>query len=300
MCLLGDDVHCSRLQLDDEDLGVDALEILPQAGAVGEIARDVGDTRPVQLVEMPGEALVLRRRRRAEERHAGVCDGLERPRSQHDTDDGVPVLTSPPHGIRQLGMRRIRLRHRHEDEVHDSRAVGVQISGRDVDGLGGRRHQEASARIHRRQCGAAAVEHDEVGRQRTRDADALEDVRDRDGAGQAAPAAPAADRRDTGDDRRLEVVRGGVAAATGELEQRLQRRLDEDGLGLGRPAPPHRHDDDDPRSRELPRDVTGDGGLPDPLPVPITASVGTSTASIRGGAKRKSVLRTARRARARG
>ena len=88
MCLLGDDVHCSRLQLDDEDLGVDAVEILPQAGAVGKIARDSGDTRPVQLVEMPGEALVLGRRRGAEERHAGVRDGLERPRSQHGTDDG--------------------------------------------------------------------------------------------------------------------------------------------------------------------------------------------------------------------
>ena len=162
-------------------------------------------------------------------------------------------------------MRRIRLRHRHEDEVCDSRAVGVQISGRDVDGLGGRRHEEASARIHRRQCSAAAVEQDEVGRQRTRDADALEDVRDRDGAGQTAAAAAAADRRDTGDDRSLEMVRGGVTAATGELEQRLQRRRDEDGLGLGRPTPPHRHDNDVQRSRELPRDVTGDGGLPDPL-----------------------------------
>ena len=135
-------------------------------------------------------------------------------------------------------MRRIRLRHRHEDEVRDSRAVGVQISGRDVDGLGGRRHEEAAAGIHGRQCRATAVEQDEVGRQRARDADALEDVRYRDGAGQTAAAAAAADRRDTGDDRSLEMVRSGVTAATGELEQRLQRRRDEHGLGLGRPPRP--------------------------------------------------------------
>ena len=74
--LLDDDVDRRRLQLDEEDVRVDRLELLPQARPVGEAARDVGRSGAVDVCEVPREPLVLcspapsRRMRRARRRPA--------------------------------------------------------------------------------------------------------------------------------------------------------------------------------------------------------------------------------------
>ena len=120
-------------------------------------------------------------------------------------------------------------------------------------------------RLDGREGGAAAVEHDEVGTELDGQLRSLVDVRDRDRAGEPAAAAAAADRLDAGERGRLEVVRRGVAPGARELEQRVEVRRDARDLGLGRPAAPHRDDDDLPVARIEPRGVSGDRRLADPL-----------------------------------
>ena len=73
-----------------------------------------------------------------------------------------------------------------------------------------------------------------------------------------------------------------------QLEQRVDGRPDAHDLRLGRPAAAHRDDDDLARPRERASDMARTAVLPTRFPVPITASVATSTGSIGGGVKRKS------------
>ena len=70
--------------------------------------------------------------------------------------------------------------------------------------LTGRDDEHAPPGEHRRDRGPAAVEEDELRLERRGRASALVHVRDPDGAGETAPAAPAADRRDAGQRGRLE------------------------------------------------------------------------------------------------
>ena len=83
--------------------------------------------------------------------------------------------------------------------------------------------------------------------------------------GEPATAAPAADRRQSRQRGRLEVVGGRMPPGAREREQVGHGRLHLDDLGLGRPPAPHRDDDDAAVARHHPRDVPGDGRLADPL-----------------------------------
>ena len=80
-----------------------------------------------------------------------------------------------------------------------------------------------------------------------------------------------------------------MAAGARELEERLDGRRHPNDLRLGRPAPPHRDDDDAPRPRRAARatwPVTA--VLPTRFPVPMTASDGRPNGANDGGSKRKS------------
>ena len=82
---LGDDVDRRRLQLDEEDLRVHALQLGAQPLAVGERARDVDDVGAVLLAGAPRDGVAAGRRR--EERDLAAGDVRSRPRPQRRRDD---------------------------------------------------------------------------------------------------------------------------------------------------------------------------------------------------------------------
>ncbi len=102
--------------------------------------------------------------------------------------------------------------------------------------------------------------------ERSRDARPLPHVGERDCAGEPSAATPAADGRDSDDCSGLEVIRRRVTSRAGQLDERLDRRWNDDYFGSGRPAASHRDDDDLVLRREQPSEMAGDGGLADTLP----------------------------------
>ena len=157
---------------------------------------------------------------------------------------------------------------RDDHEVGDEDPVGVQVAGHDVARLGRAGDEHAGVGLDRRNRRAAAVEDHELRLALGRECCAREHVRLAGRPGEAAAAAPAADRDDAGERGRLEVVRGSVPPSARELEQRLERRLHLGHLRLGRAAAAHRDHDHVAVEREQPRDVAGDGGLADALAGP--------------------------------
>jgi hypothetical protein len=152
-----------------------------------------------------------------------------------------------------------------DDEIRDGDAERVQIRAQIV---GGSRDEDARGRRYGRNGGAAAVEHDDVRIERARELGACCHVRVRHCAGEASSRAAAADRRDAGERRRLEMVGRSVAPGAREGEQLVDARLRLHELRLwGSPAA-HGHDDDAAVAREQPRDVRRDGGLADALAGP--------------------------------
>jgi len=98
-----------------------------------------------------------------------------------------------------------------------------------------------------------------------RDRTDLGDVRDGNGAREAAAGAAAADRRHSCEHRDLEVVGGGMLPRLGARDQILDRRRSLDELRLRRAAAPHRDDDDVAVACEEAREVNRDRRLPDAL-----------------------------------
>ena len=181
------------------------------------------------------------------------------------------------------------LGHRDDDEIGEQGAVRVEVAGRDRCVLVRADDEDPAVGGDRRDRGAAPVEHDQVGLELLREPHAREHVRDPDRAREAAAAAPAADRRQAGERRRLEVVGRGVAPGAGELEQVGHGRPDLDDLGLGRarraPSPRRRRAG---RARASAPTWPVTAVLPTRFPVPITATEGVAIASKRGGSSRKS------------
>ncbi len=141
----------------------------------------------------------------------------------------------------------------------------VQVAGDDGRILLGVDDEDSASGLDRRQGSAAAVEEHEVGAELDRQLRTGVHVRREHGSGEPAAAATAADRRHSGERRRLEVVGGGVATGARELEQRVEVRRDLHQLRLRRPAPTHRDDDDGAVTRQKLRGVSGDRRLPNAL-----------------------------------
>ena len=160
------------------------------------------------------------------------------------------------------------LGHRHHDQIREQGTVRVEVAGRDGRVLVRSDDENPAVGGDRRDRSAAPVEHDQVGPELLREPDAGEHVRDPDRTREPSAAATAADRRQAGQRRRLEVVGRGVAPVAGEREQVGHRGPDLDDLGPGGPSAPHRHDHDTPVAGEEPGHVPGHGGLPDALPGP--------------------------------
>ena len=106
---------------------------------------------------------MLGRGRGAEERDPLAGDRLERPRAQDRADDRhVPGRRAARSARRELGVGRVRLGHRDDHEIRDAGAVRVQVAGRHLDGLRGRRDEHAAVGLDRRKRGAAPVEEHEL------------------------------------------------------------------------------------------------------------------------------------------
>ena len=183
------------------------------------------------------DPLVLGGGRRAEERDPPAANVGERPRSQHGPDDRDAGPRQRGELSGEPGVIDTVLGHRHDDEIREERAVRIQIPGRDRMILVRADDEDAALGRDRRQRSATAVEHDQVGTELLGDPRAREDVRDADRPGEPTAATPAADGRQPGQGRRLEVVGGRVTPRAGELEQVGHGRPD-----LDRPqAPPAPH-----------------------------------------------------------
>ena len=208
------------------------------------------------------------RRPRREHRHAAF-DGLDRLQPKLATHDGKLLELADRRHLFVVDADR-------DDEVRDEDAVRVEPR---ADVLSARRDENAAVGGDGRDGGAAAVEDDEVGRELLGQAGSRSDVRARDLAGQPSAAAPAADRANSGQRRRLQVVGGGVTSRSGQLQQAVERRRSLDQLRLGGAAAAHR-DDDESRSRESTRASWPVSAVfPIRLPVPITASDGSENGS---------------------
>ena len=234
------------------------------------------------------DPLVMRGGCRAEERNPPAANVAERPRAQNGPDDrdaGPRELAELP---RESLVIDAVLGHRHDHEICQERAVRIEISGRDRVILMRADDEDAAFGRDRRQRGATPVEHDQVGIEILRDPRACEDVRDADGAGETAAATPAADRRQPGECRRLEVVGGCVTPRAREREQVGHGRPNFDDLRRGRPPRPIAT-----TTTRLSCAITRatwpvTAVLPTRLPVPITATDGVLIASKRGGSSLKS------------
>ncbi len=264
--LLDDDVDGCGLQLHHERVGVDPAELGAQRCAVGEAAGDVRDVRAVELPQVRGDAGVLRRGRRAEERDAAAAEITVRVRPQHGAHDRHTRADERLQISLQSRVVDVVLRGRDHDEVGQERPVGVEVAGGDRAILVPADDEHAPGRGDGRQRRAAAVEHDQVGPERLGGADAREHVREPDGAGEAAAAAAAPDSRHAGERGRLEMVRRGVPSGAGERQQPFDGRRHRHRLGLGRASPTHRHDHDAPVGGERACHVPGDRRLADALP----------------------------------
>ena len=130
------------------------------------------------------------------------------------------------------------------------------------------RDEDPRVRLDRRQRGAAAVEHEQLRVELRGELRALENVRGERSAREPSARAATADRRNTRERRRLEMVGCGVPAGAGEREQVVERRRHLDQLRLRRPTAAHGHDDDAAVAGEDACDVARHRGLSDPLAEP--------------------------------
>jgi hypothetical protein len=221
----------------------------------------VDDLGAVLLSQVRGERLVREGRRGREIRDPAPGDGLDRPRPQLDGGDGHIL------DLRDRLEQRSARAPRHDDEIGDQDPVGVEVAGRNLDGLRCARHEHAGVDLDRRDRGAAAVEDDDVGRALRASAAPCEHVR-------LHLALPRAPRRSDGSRssaprqrRRLEVVGGRVAPGARELEQALDVGASLATSGSGGPPRPSRRRRRPGRARAA-RDVPVTAVLPTRLPVP--------------------------------
>ena len=126
--------------------------------------------------------------------------------------------------------------------------------------------EDAAIGRDRRDRGAAAVEHDQVGAKLLGAAGAGEDVREADRAREPTAAAAAPDGGKACQRRGLEVIRRGVPPRARQLEQVGGTRLHLHELRLRRPAAAHRDDDDAAATRDDAADVSRHRRLADALP----------------------------------
>ena len=260
---LGDDVDRRGLQLDQEDLRLDARQLGAQLRAVGEAAGDVDDVGAVLLAEVRREALERRLGRGREERDRPALDRLGRLRAQRRRDH--------PRGQRERAAVQLLpaasgLGHRQDDEVGDQVPVLVQVAGDDLRVLLRVDDEDPAARLHGRERGAAAVEHDELGAELDRQPCARVHVRGRTRSPRArrrSGGSRSSRRRRARPSRGSPRRRGGRRARARAARRRSGATLRD--LGLGRAAPPHRDDDDLSVARVEPSGVSGDRRLADPL-----------------------------------
>ena len=188
-----------------------------------------------------------------------------------------PAATSSRTARGDLLVVRVGLGHREHDEVGEQQPVGVQVAGRDGRILV-RADDEHAPPVA---TGGSAAP---LPSKTTSSGPRLSARRAPSSTFETttAPASPPPQRRQptvsTPAERGgLEVVGGRVAAGARELDERLDGRRHPNDLRLGRPAAPHRDDDDAP--------VLGRGGarrspvtavFPTRFPVPTTASDGSA------------------------
>ena len=124
---LADDVDRGRFDLDEIDLGVGLLQVVPELLAVREVAGDSHLGRSMLVEEVAFEALGSRCCGRREERDPLPFDGRNRPRPQHRGDHGDLLdLADRTGNCLVVGPL---LRHRQHDEVGDQDPVGVEVTG---------------------------------------------------------------------------------------------------------------------------------------------------------------------------
>ena len=127
------------------------------------------------------------------------------------------------------------------------------------------RDENARRGRDRRNRSTAAVEDDDVGLERRGQASAFEDVRRERRAGHPASGPAATDRRNPSERSSLEMIRCSVSSRARERDEIVECRRRCDQLRLRRSATTHRNDDDLAVAGKQPRNVAGDGRLPDAL-----------------------------------
>ena len=245
-----------------------------QPPPVGEVARDEHDLGAVVRGERRRQ---LRRRglgRRGEEGDAAAADGLHRPRPEHRRHD-LEAGPDAPGGGGERGhlarRRERRLALRQDEGVAEQQPVRAEEAGDVVGRLARPGDAQRRVREHRRHHGAAALDHGQRGAAPLEQRQRLAHVVVERHAGEAAAAAPAADRGHAGEHRVLVAVAGGVPPGAGGGEQLggAEPVAAADELRLGRAAAPHREDHDaavrPPGGVEPPRQPAAHGGLADAL-----------------------------------
>ena len=277
--LLGHDVDRGGLDLDDEHVGVEAARAPPSASRSARLPETCDD---VGAVTSARDA-----RRSARAAPAGAVPknatrrprtSLERPRRSTARTTGTPGRVELAECLGEAACASPSSAIVIDDEIGEQRAVRVQVAGRDGRVLVGADDEDPAVGGDRRDRGAAAVEHDQVGVELLREPGA----RERRWRVPTAPASPPPQRRQPTVGRPVSaaVSRWSDAAwrpGAREREQVGDRRPHLDELGLGGPAAPHRDDDDAAVARER-REPTWPvtAVLPTRLPVPITASDGVA------------------------
>ena len=184
------------------------------------------------------------RRRRAEVRDgapAHVAEGARPQRSRDDVD--IRTHHAPDRSADVLPPGR-GVSHRHDDQVREKEPVLVQVTRRQSCILISAHDHDGPVGRDGRQRRPAAVEDDDVRVETGRNTRAGRDVRRRHATGESAAAATAPHSGDPDQGSRLEMVGRRVAPAARELDERVDGRSHDNHLGLGRPAPSHRHHDD--------------------------------------------------------
>jgi hypothetical protein len=213
---LGHNVHCRRLDLGEEDVGLlgGARHVRRQLAAVGEAGRHQDDVGAVVVGERPREARNGALGRRREEGHPAAADGLRRPRPEHrlhDPQTGLDGRHRGDQGSHPGAIHKGRLALRQHERVAEEQPVGAEIAGDVLERLSGAGYADRGVAGHGRHHRAAALEHGQRrpagGDERQRFAHVVVARR----AGQAAAAAAAADGGHPRQDGVLVAIAGGVA-----------------------------------------------------------------------------------------
>ena len=261
---LGDDVDRRRLQLDEEDVGVDAVQLVAQRRAVGEVAGDVDDVGAVLVPRCAAKSRAPTRRRREERdlaRRRSAAAGRGRSvvaidgRRQREPRRAAPPspFPAPP-----SSGRRGRRRGAGTRSGSRSRRPGPARGVDDEDPARRRRPAGSRRRCRRRATRSGSSSTASRAPSRTFEIE-------------TAPASPPPQRRqptvvDAGERRRLEVVGRRVAAGARELEQRRRASAATSTTsGSGGPPRPIATTTTLAVAREQPRGVRRDRRLADPL-----------------------------------